>query len=279
MFIAFMVMVPRYLAAQRQRLTLDKETTGSSAQLELAALQIPAREIRNSRFFAMGGTLFMFGITEFIEILKGADLAELIYFYSYAHNGTVTLPLTLTMGWVLGRGGYLTFASISTDNLRLPTSTEIDLLSLEHLYIMGRSGLPGSLVWLLTISIASLLFLDTPIGLWGTLPAFTLGLVMGLVILLGPARKVRDLIRTAKRNELDRLSSKIVKTRDKVLQDDVSTQGQLTDLLAYKTSIISTPEWSFDPPTLMRFGLYLLIPVGSMVGGAFVERFIDSLVG
>jgi len=57
-----------------------------------------------------------------------------------------------------------------------------------------------------------------------------------------------------------------------------TTPGRLTDLLAYKTQIESTPEWSFDSSTLFRFGLYLLIPVGSMIGGALVERVVDMVL-
>jgi len=279
LFIAFMLMVPRYLAAQWRRLPLVGEFTPSDAQLEAVALQIPTIEIRRSRFAAVAGVLFMFGITEIIEVMKGAGIAELIYFYTHVHNGVINLPLTLTMGWLLGRGGYLTFTLMFRNDLHLPDCTDIDLFNLEHLYVIGRSGLRGSLVCLLTISIASLLFLDTPIGLWGMLPAFTSGLLGGLLILFEPARAVRNLIRAAKRNELARLGSKILKARDDVLQDDMPTQGRLTDLLAYKASITAIPEWSFDSPTLMRFGLYLLIPIGSMIGGAFVERIIDSLVG
>jgi len=37
-------------------------------------------------------------------------------------------------------------------------------------------------------------------------------------------------------------------------------------------------EWPFDASTLVRFGLYLLIPLGSWAGGAFVERVIDALL-
>jgi hypothetical protein len=59
---------------------------------------------------------------------------------------------------------------------------------------------------------------------------------------------------------------------------DGSTQGRLTDLLAYKTQVESTPEWPFDSSTFMRFGLYLLIPVASMVGGALVERVVNMVL-
>ncbi len=52
----------------------------------------------------------------------------------------------------------------------------------------------------------------------------------------------------------------------------------MTDLLAYKTQVESTPEWPFDSSTLFRFGLYLFIPIASMVGGALVERVVDMVL-
>ena len=38
-------------------------------------------------------------------------------------------------------------------------------------------------------------------------------------------------------------------------------------------------EWPFDASTLARFGLYLLIPLGSWAGGALVERLINAILG
>jgi hypothetical protein len=86
------------------------------------------------------------------------------------------------------------------------------------------------------------------------------------------------LIREAKREELARLEPLLRQARDDTLTRATSSQGQLSDLLAYKTQIESTPEWSFDSSTLLRFSLYLLIPVGSMVGGALVERVVDLVL-
>ena len=86
------------------------------------------------------------------------------------------------------------------------------------------------------------------------------------------------MIREAKREELARLEPLLRQARDDTLTRATSSQGHLSDLLAYKTQIESTPEWSFDSSTLLRFSLYLLIPVGSMVGGALVERFVDLVL-
>ncbi len=67
-------------------------------------------------------------------------------------------------------------------------------------------------------------------------------------------------------------------SRDDALTGNASTQGRLTDLVTYKTQVESTREWFFDSSTLWRFGLYLLIPVASMVGGALVERLVAMVL-
>jgi hypothetical protein len=36
-------------------------------------------------------------------------------------------------------------------------------------------------------------------------------------------------------------------------------------------------DWPFDASVLLRFVLYLLIPLGSWVAGALVERFVDTI--
>ena len=54
--------------------------------------------------------------------------------------------------------------------------------------------------------------------------------------------------------------------------------GRLADLLAYRTYLESVREWPFDDVTLRRFLLYLLIPVGSWLGGALVERLVSQML-
>jgi hypothetical protein len=49
----------------------------------------------------------------------------------------------------------------------------------------------------------------------------------------------------------------------------------LTDLLAYQERIESLRDWPMDASAFRRFGLYLLIPLGSWLGSALVERLLD----
>jgi hypothetical protein len=48
------------------------------------------------------------------------------------------------------------------------------------------------------------------------------------------------------------------------------------EVVAYRELIENVRNWPFDSPTLARFGLYLLVPLGSMFGGVLVERFVDT---
>jgi hypothetical protein len=50
------------------------------------------------------------------------------------------------------------------------------------------------------------------------------------------------------------------------------------EIVAYKQVVDGVREWPFDASTVMRFALYLLIPLASWSGGAVVERVIDSLL-
>jgi len=45
---------------------------------------------------------------------------------------------------------------------------------------------------------------------------------------------------------------------------------------AFEARIEAAREWPFDASTFMRFALYLMIPLGSWLGGAFVERLVDA---
>jgi hypothetical protein len=52
--------------------------------------------------------------------------------------------------------------------------------------------------------------------------------------------------------------------------------------LVVETALGRTPipldEWPFDASTFRRFGLYLMIPLGSWMGAALVERLINGLL-
>ena len=265
LFLVFFLMVPAYFFGPFDRQHLERE---------IQAFYIPRNLIRVSRFAGAAGILAFAGLFELILVLDGHTLVSP---WIRLHDGTAATALFMLLGWISGRFGYFVCAGIW--HKPGPQRSDIDLLNLENIYVFGRSGLHGALVWFITIAIAGLLILpEVGSGLWVVLPVFAMHLGGGLMFLLAPAREVRSLIRDVKREELGRLEPLLRQARDDTLTGDASTQGRLTDLLAYKTQVESAPEWPFDSSTLLRFGLYMLIPVASMIGGALVERAVDMVL-
>ncbi len=61
--------------------------------------------------------------------------------------------------------------------------------------------------------------------------------------------------------------------------DENLSSPRLADLIAYHQLIDRTREWPIDAANLLKFFMYLLIGLGSWLGGALVERFLDSRLG
>ena len=119
----------------------------------------------------------------------------------------------LWLGWLIGRIGY--FSSAGIWDRPGPQRSDIDLLKLENIYVIGRSGLEGALVWFIVIAIAGLLILpEVGTGLWVAVSLLAINLGVGLMLLLAPTKKIRNLIRDVKREELVRLEPFLSQARD-----------------------------------------------------------------
>ncbi len=275
LLITFLLMAPRYFLDRVDRQKNGMEVSLSDRhQVEVQGLHMPRDAIRVSRFAGAVGVIAFVGLWQLLQVFQGQDFVTP---WLRFHRLSATAALFLLLGWLAGRRIYLW--SVVIRNTPGPQKSDIDLLNLEDLYAFGRGGLHATLVLYIVLAITGLLVLPgVGSGLWVVLLMFAINLGLGLLTLLRPAHEVRSLIRAVKREELVRLEPLLRQARDDALTGDVSTQGRLTDLLAYKTQVESTPEWSFDSSTFLRFGLYLLIPVASMVGGALVERVVDFVL-
>ena len=89
-----------------------------------------------------------------------------------------------------------------------------------------------------------------------------------------PLRGIRKKIKAAKEQELDWCRLTLKSARDE-LKTGAGSERSIAELAAYRTIIENVRNWPFDNPTLVRFSLYILIPLGSWLGGAFVERGVD----
>jgi hypothetical protein len=155
------------------------------------------------------------------------------------------------------------------------------LLDPGSLQPFARRGLRSASYWFIGSGIAMLLLVDAAVpGLIAAVIAGTLAL--GVMSLLLPSRGIHQQLREAKHAELARVR-RAIERRSRGLfepEDPAATDGQpaLPALLAWEARIESVREWPFDTPTLVRFALFLLIPLGSWLGGAMVERVVGLVL-
>lgn len=157
---------------------------------------------------------------------------------------------------------------------------EIDLLDISKLDGFGRIALRGALPWLVTGTIVLLLLLRQRES------ELFLPLVIGLiasasVVFAWPMWSVHRLIDTAKKRDLARLRREIASARaafeGRGPESDRAAM-RLAALLALETRIEHAREWPLDLPTVLRFAVYLALPLGSWLGGAIVEHVLDLVM-
>ena len=94
-----------------------------------------------------------------------------------------------------------------------------------------------------------------------------------------PLVGVRNNIVRVKRAELERLRKEIREEGEPALGPAAAKSNpspRLANLIAYYQLVESTREWPADAANLLRFLLYLMLGLGSWLGGAVVERVLDS---
>ena len=264
-FLIAVVVLPAYFFDQRNQ---QDGQTGHRSFL------IPLEVVRASRIAGVVGCLISLALWELIQVSQGNGFLS---HWADLYAGTAIIAMFVLLGWLTGRGAFFSYRGVW--DKPFPEISTINLLDLENIYHMGRKGLGGALIWFIVVAFAGLLILPTVnTGLWLVIIIFVINAGIGLMFLLVPAQKVRNLIRRAKLEEMTRLDPMLIQARDDALAHTSSTTGRLSDLFVYKNQIQAIPEWPFNYSTLVRFSLYLLIPIFSMVGGALVERLIELVL-
>ncbi len=149
----------------------------------------------------------------------------------------------------------------------------IDLLDLRSYQPLIRLGLTNALLLIGWVSIMSLLgFQSRYIPMLAVIWLMFVGLArMGMML---PLSAIRKKIRTARDRELDWCRQTLKNARDE-MKSGADGQQSMAEIVAYKSTIENIKNWPFDNPTMVRFTLYIMIPLGSWLGGAFVERGLD----
>ena len=269
LFVAYSLAVNTYLSTPVLAPSEKPPRPGHARARDPLYLRFPRRLIRRSRLPALVGLAGAVSLIQLLAYQAGAP-----WFAPWTELGSSTglLPILLLLGWLMGRFAY--FSLMGAGMWSEISALQLDLLNLAPAYAAGRTGLRTALVWIIGVSIVGLFFLH--MDLWFVLVLVVLGFAVGIAALLIPVRGVMRQIREAKRAELARLQEELRSLRDGAMNGTTRSPGRMADLLAYETRIQAISEWPFDVPTLRRFGLYLMIPLGSMIGGAFVERIVDA---
>ena len=172
------------------------------------------------------------------------------------------------------------FYVLVTESSRLSSLSNsidsIDLLDLQPYKPLIRQGLTNVLLVVGIASIVSLFLLEPGFGTL-LIQLSILFAIFASIGLMLPLSGIRRKIKLAKQRELNWCNEALKSARNQIKSDSENNQG-ITEVIAYKSLIESIRNWPFDSPTLARFALYLLIPLGSTFGGAFVEKWLDIFV-
>ena len=159
---------------------------------------------------------------------------------------------------------------------------EVDLLDVQSLSPFARRGLRSALTWVIFSIIVSLFWLGEDLASRQNPTLVVIVLAMATAAFIVPLLGVHNNILSVKRLELDRLRDEIRVERAVVI-DKLSAENpaspRLGNLITYYQLIDRTREWPIDAANLLRFFMYLLIGLGSWLGGAVVERLLDTTLG
>lgn len=154
-------------------------------------------------------------------------------------------------------------------------SIVIDLLDVRSLAPFARRGQRSALIWVLFSSIFSLFWLNDSAASVN-LPTLFLILSMATFAFAGPLVALNRTIRAEKVAELERLREQI---RDARSQAEAAIDSpRLANLVGYYQLIDNAREWPVDAANVLKFIGYLLLGLGSWLGGAVVERILDSAI-
>ena len=163
------------------------------------------------------------------------------------------------------------FASIAKRYAR------IELLDLQLVAPFSQRALRGVLVIMLFMAILSLLLIfdaDPTNSMIGVMLIGSGAVALFLIPLIPLQRRIR----AEKSSELARIRAAIRRENKARVEGDEDWAPR-ADLIVYKQHVEQVSTWTFNTPTVVRFGLYASLGIGSWLGAAFVERWLGTLLG
>ncbi len=232
----------------------------------------------NPNFRRAAGVL---GVLGGLAVMVDGNVSHLLQRATWdSHFGWVALNVSVVC-WMLG---VVIFWSVRQSRLLMRVQrefVEIDLMDLSSLTLFARESLRAIVFMLIGGSLGALVMVVS--GLPGASMLVVLATILvNTIAVFYPVRGLHHRIREAKRQELELVNEKVRRERDRILESDgpdaEAASGKLPGLVAYKQFVESVSEWPIDTSTLLRFALYLGLPIGSWLGGALVERLLDLVL-
>ncbi len=205
-----------------------------------------------------------------------AEPASAWHWQAWSYNVFWHRATTVAFVYWIGCFSYVIVVE-STRLSRLSNSIEkLDLLNMQPYQPLIRQGLTNALLVFGMVSVLSLLGVES--RYWAALIGFWISFtVLAWIGLMLPLRGIRRKFKAAKDQELEWCRERLKVSRD-ALKSDSGEGLSIADTLAYQSMIENQRNWPFDNSILVRFSLYLLIPLGSWLGGALVERGVDLIL-
>jgi hypothetical protein len=253
---------------------------------ELAGEWLEFQTDRVHRGLFFGATLYVIGFLVVVFNIPGAaDLLRLkqgplLPWFQQAPAAwfLVVVPINFA---IIGKSGYFTISDERFMRDLRAAHLKIDLFHPEKLAPFNRMALRRCFLWSIGSSIGLLFFLNAAIEPSGLAP-FLFGIVaVAFATLFTPLIGMHKKIVDVKNRELNEVRTLIVELKSQLMGDasiGTDVAQRLTGIIAYEARLEKTPEWPIDLPTIGKFSLYMGIPVFSWVGGALVERVVDSLI-
>ncbi len=226
-------------------------------------------------------------------VLGVAGTVQIVLFddahgYARTHGGIFDALLAwqlwanAVLGWLGARSIALELGSLRALSRLGARHARIDLWDLRPLAPFVRRGLLTVLLWIVAISLLSLLVL----GGWASdiVPFMLVGLVgVAVAAFLLPLLGVHARIAATKQQRLESLHASI-RRAEQALEAPGPTAAndaalKLPALLALRTQVQSAREWPIDLSAMLRFGFYVAIGLGSWLGSAIVERLLGAALG
>lgn len=157
----------------------------------------------------------------------------------------------------------------------------VDLLDPEALDVFGRRGVVGASSWLIGSTLASLLFVRFPFSLTHA-AIVSCTLAFGVAALLRPLRGIHRRLVAAKQTELVRVRAALRRERGELLEpgaEGTIAASRVPGLAAWEQRILEVRTWPLDLSATLRFAGLGALALGSWVGGAMIERFLEVVLG